>query len=233
MVALEQVEKRIPRALKQYDQYGKKRMETSQDNKAKSSTMGETRNQVTPPTVETKEDKKSDKLNESQADGLEKDGIWTLRFDGSKTKHGVGAGFELISPIGATYLEAHRLQFSCTNNMVEYEALILGLLCAIKKGAKILHVLGDSFLVTKQVRQKFSCNDKRLKRYRNRVWDMVEDFNAFNIKFNYRIDNQVANALAQAASSLTPINLEGLKKFRVELALVPSILDNVKNFPSI
>ena len=59
---------------------------------------------------------------------------------------------------------------------------------------------------------------------------MIEIFDAFNIKFSYRAYNQVANALAQTASSLAPIKLDGLKKFRVELASVPSVPDNVKNF---
>ena len=88
------------------------------------------------------------------------------------------------------------MQFPCTNNMAEYEALILGVLCAIKKGAKILHVLGDSYLIIEQIKQNFSCHDKRLKNYRNRVWDLIESFDAFNIKFSYRAYNQVANALA-------------------------------------
>ena len=110
--------------------------------------MGETRGQITPPNAEIKED---DEIDESKISQKEKyqgsKGVWTLRFDGSKTKQGAGAGFELVSPTGATYLKAHRLQFPCTNNIAEYEALILGLLCVIKKGAKILHVLGDSYLV--------------------------------------------------------------------------------------
>lgn len=80
-------------------------------------------------------------------------GCWTLRFDGSKLKQGVGAGFELINPKGKTFFAAHRLQFHCTNNVAEYEALIHGLLMALKKKVKILQVFGDSELVVKQVRR--------------------------------------------------------------------------------
>lgn len=35
--------------------------------------------------------------------------VWTLRFDGSKSRKGNGAGYELISPSGETYLSALRL----------------------------------------------------------------------------------------------------------------------------
>lgn len=60
-------------------------------------------------------------------------GYWILRFDGSKSKQGVGAGFELIIPKGKTYFFSHRLQFHCTNNVAEYEALVHGLLVALRK----------------------------------------------------------------------------------------------------
>jgi len=65
-----------------------------------------------------------------------KDGMWTLKCDGSKSKQGAGVGVELIDPQGKSYLAAYRLQFSCTNNIVEYKALILGLVMAIKKRVK-------------------------------------------------------------------------------------------------
>ena len=39
----------------------------------------------------------------------ENDQVWTLSFDGSKSKKISGAGVELISPTRETYLEAHRL----------------------------------------------------------------------------------------------------------------------------
>lgn len=69
---------------------------------------------------------------------------WTLKFDGSKSKQGAGAGFELISPKGKSFFAAHRLQFHCTNTVAEYEALIHGLLMALKKKVKVLQVFGDS-----------------------------------------------------------------------------------------
>lgn len=138
--------------------------------------------------------------------------VWTLRFDGSKSKKGNGAGFELVSPTGEAYLGAYRLQFSCTNNVAEYESLIHGLLLAIQKGAKIVYAIGDSDIVVRQVRKQFAYHDKRLNHYRNIVWDLIESFDAFNIKQVYQSKNTVANSLAQAASSLEPLAMEGLKK---------------------
>ena len=79
-------------------------------------------------------------------------------------------------------MAAHRLQFPCTNNVAEYESLVIGLLLAIQTGAEILHVRGDSDIGIGQVRKKYTFHDKRLGRYRNRVWDLIESFDAFNIK---------------------------------------------------
>ena len=52
---------------------------------------------------------------------------WTLYFDGSKSKEGAGVGFLLIDTKGNKICIACRLEFNCTNNTVEYEALIQGL----------------------------------------------------------------------------------------------------------
>jgi len=50
-----------------------------------------------------------------------------LYFDGSKCTYGGGVGIVLVSPIIDVISMAYKLGFDYTNNMVEYEALILGL----------------------------------------------------------------------------------------------------------
>ena len=53
--------------------------------------------------------------------------MWTLYYDGSKTHDGAGAGCILLDPHKNKFLISCRLEFQCTNNTAEYEALILGL----------------------------------------------------------------------------------------------------------
>jgi hypothetical protein len=53
--------------------------------------------------------------------------VWTLCFDGSKSQEGLGAGCILIDPKGKRNFLSYRLEFECTNNIVEYEALVQGL----------------------------------------------------------------------------------------------------------
>lgn len=156
--------------------------------------------------------------------------VWIPRFYGSHSKKEAGAGFELTNPNGEVYLATHKLHFPYMNNFAEYVSLIHGLLQDISQGARVLHAFGDSEIVVKQVRKKYIYLDKRLSHYHNRVWDLIESFDAFNIQSVNLSNNQVANSLAQATSSLEPLAIESINQFTVELSLIPSIPDNVTNF---
>ena len=76
--------------------------------------------------------------------------LWCMKFDGSCTKKSAGAGVWLVDT-EKNYSESHafKLDFKCTNNIVEYEALILGLRLLKELGAKKIIVQGDSKLVIK------------------------------------------------------------------------------------
>ncbi|PKI59066.1 hypothetical protein CRG98_020554 [Punica granatum] len=54
-----------------------------------------------------------------------------MYFDGAVNSVGSGVGAVLISPDGRHYPVAAKVDFSCTNNVAEYEACILGLQAAI------------------------------------------------------------------------------------------------------
>jgi len=41
---------------------------------------------------------------------------------------------------------------------------------------------GDAELIVKQVRKLYTVKNGRLRHYRNRVWDCIEDFDAFSIE---------------------------------------------------
>ena len=53
------------------------------------------------------EDDEIDELKNSQKERHQgSNGVWTLSFDGSKTKKEARARFKLVIPIGATYFDA-------------------------------------------------------------------------------------------------------------------------------
>jgi len=68
------------------------------------------------------------KMTKTPNTGQEQEILWYLEFDGSVNKLGAGAGV-WIHNRQTNYSEGHayRLNFKCTNNMAEYEALLLGL----------------------------------------------------------------------------------------------------------
>ncbi len=70
--------------------------------------------------------------------------FWSLYFDGSKSSEGSGAGCILVSPHGEKTMLSCKLEFECTNNTAEYEALVQGLYKAIGLKVQYLKVFGDS-----------------------------------------------------------------------------------------
>ena len=68
-------------------------------------------------------------------------------FDGSHSKEGSGVGVVIISPSNKTFPFSFKLEFSATNNVIEYEALILGLKVAKDMGIQQISVYGHSELV--------------------------------------------------------------------------------------
>jgi ribonuclease HI len=121
---------------------------------------------------------------------------WKMNFDGAHSRSGKGAGIVLKSPTGKSYNFAFRLEFDATNNVVEYEALLLGLEIAKDMGIKILNIKGDSDLVILQVKNKYACKSERLKRYRNAIWDTIELFDAIDLISIPREHNSLADNLA-------------------------------------
>ena len=116
-----------------------------------------------------------------------------MHFDGAKSRHGAGAGIILVSPVGEETLHSFCLEFDCTNNVAEYEALLLGLELAREMKINCLNVIGDSDLVVSQVKNQFVAENDRLRSYRNAIWDEIEMFDAFSIKAVPREENTLAD----------------------------------------
>jgi len=73
--------------------------------------------------------------------------LWMLYFDGGCSREGLGVGIALVSPDGEQLGMSFRPNFQCTNNIVEYKALLLGLNIAHNHKIKCLKIYGDSKLV--------------------------------------------------------------------------------------
>ena len=69
---------------------------------------------------------------------------WVLKFDGFSMEKFAGAGIVIISPKGIKTTLSFNLAFKCTNNQVEYEALVISLNILLEFGAQEVHIIGDS-----------------------------------------------------------------------------------------
>jgi ribonuclease HI len=128
--------------------------------------------------------------------------VWKMFFDGASSREGAGAGIFFVSPAQETISLSYKLEFETTNNVAEYEALILGLRAAKEMRIQEVAVFGDAELVVQQIRNAYQAKHPRLRSYRNEVWDLIDSFfSAFNISFIPREKNTVADSLATSASN--------------------------------
>jgi ribonuclease HI len=160
----------------------------------------------------------------------ETEGIWTLEFDGSHSSFGSGAGVVLTAPSGEVFYHSYRLEFRCTKNVVEYEALILGLNVMINKGVTILEVKGDSDLIVSQVLMRFSTKNETLKKYRDVAQTLSKSFRKISIEVVPREENHVVDALVVSASTLQPCEGPLHDMCRMEVLFRPSIPDNLEHW---
>lgn len=130
--------------------------------------------------------------------------LWTMQFDGSCSTVGSSARVVIIYPEGRLYPFAYCFQFDCTKYTTKYEVLLLGLRNAKDMGIKRLRVEGDAKLIVKQVRDQFKVKTDRLRHYRNRVWNAIDWFEAFDIKNISHLDKSRADALTVSASLFMP-----------------------------
>ena len=88
-----------------------------------------------------------------------------------------------------------------TNNRTEYRALIQGLELASEKGCTEVEARGDSQLVVKQVRDEWSVNEPKLHPLRERVQELADGFEDFEIRHVSRDENWEADELVEMGFS--------------------------------
>jgi ribonuclease HI len=102
--------------------------------------------------------------------------MWNMIFNGAVNKEGLGVDVWINPPKVGTKICSYKLVFDCTNNMDEYEALILGLRVLKELGAKRIAVHGDSELVINQVKGIYQFKHPTLRAYKTLVLDLLKEF---------------------------------------------------------
>ncbi|OPY89879.1 MAG: 14.7 kDa ribonuclease H-like protein [Syntrophaceae bacterium PtaU1.Bin231] len=110
-----------------------------------------------------------------------------------------GAGAVLMDVRGAVLATGKKYLGQCTNNIAEYEALILGLEEALKRRCLRLHIRLDSELLVKQVRGEYKVKNPHLKILMERVRHLLSELETYTIQHTAREGNALADALANEA----------------------------------
>jgi ribonuclease HI len=110
-----------------------------------------------------------------------------------------GAGAVLLTIAGEVVAELGSFLGVATNNVAEYQALLLGLSAARARGVRAITVRMDSELVVKQVRGTYQVKNLALQRLHARVLALRREFDSFRIEHVPRAENAAADRLANLA----------------------------------
>ena len=130
--------------------------------------------------------------------------VWSMLFDGANTQASVGACIVLISPSKETIHLSYKLDFRTTNNITEYEALLLGVKASKEMGIMCVKIFGDADLMIQQVNNNFQAKNVRPKAYRDEVWKLRDSFMFFDISYIPRAMNHLVDSLIVSASMFIP-----------------------------
>ncbi|XP_004306016.1 PREDICTED: uncharacterized protein LOC101304797 [Fragaria vesca subsp. vesca] len=149
---------------------------------------------------------------------------WTLYFNGSRTDTAAGAGIAIAKPAGDRFSYSFQLDFKCTNNQAEYEALIIGLEILLDLGVREVRIFGDSLLVVNQLVEKFKCLSSSIEPYLRKAFEVLDRFDDVYIEHIPREFNFAANELAQVASGLSLRDGVRERLPKVERRTLPSFI---------
>jgi hypothetical protein len=89
--------------------------------------------------------------------------VWKIIFNGSSSREGASVGVVFVSPCHEIISLSYKLEFETTNNVAEYEALVLGLRATKDMGIKEISVFGDAELIVQQIRNIYHTKHPRLR----------------------------------------------------------------------
>jgi len=122
--------------------------------------------------------------------------------NGFARKYRSMSGVVLVSPQNYVIPHAFSLTVPCSNNVAEYNALLIGKQIADEIGVKNLEAYGDLKLIVNQVRGEYKVRHEDLVPYYNTTIYMAERFRNFYIDHVTHQQNAHADALASFVTSL-------------------------------
>ena len=133
--------------------------------------------------------------------GVREEGFWRLHCDGaSRGNPGpAGAGIVLHDPQGHLQVNTGRYLGETTNNVAEYQALLLGLEEARKLEVQKLRIFADSELMVKQLTGRYRVKSPHLILLWREALNVLNQFESWAIAHVPREENHLADDAANRA----------------------------------
>ncbi|XP_019255124.1 PREDICTED: uncharacterized protein LOC109233712 [Nicotiana attenuata] len=128
---------------------------------------------------------------------------WKMYFDGAAHRGGASAGVVFVTSQGEVLPYSFTLMQLYSNNVTEYQALILGLEKAVEMKWLQLQILGDSHLVVNQLLGSYKVKKPKLRSYHDYAKKLMGWVGDVTIQHVPRKENKKVDALVTLASSLT------------------------------
>lgn len=122
----------------------------------------------------------------------------TIHFDGGGQRPGPVVAACIVELSDGSFDQDVKLFDQGTHNIAEYQALILGLLLALKHGARDVVVKGDSTVVVKQVKGEWQTKHPTLQPLRTKACDLLARFDSWRVEWIPRKENRSADELGRA-----------------------------------
>jgi ribonuclease HI len=126
---------------------------------------------------------------------------WLLMVDGAARGNPgeAGCGAVICDETGTVRQELCRYLGKATNNVAEYEGLLMGLEAVLRLGGSRLKVQSDSELLVRQLNGLYRVKDEKLKPLYQRAMALLQRFESYRIIHVRREQNQQADRLANRA----------------------------------
>ena len=126
---------------------------------------------------------------------------WLLMVDGAARGNPgeAGCGAVICNETGAVAEEVCHYLGRATNNVAEYEALLVGLEGVLRLGGRRLRIQSDSELLVRQLTGQYRVRDEKLKKLYGKAVSLLRRLDAYRIIHVPREQNRMADRLANRA----------------------------------
>jgi ribonuclease HI len=123
---------------------------------------------------------------------------WLLMVDGAARGNPgeAGCGAVICDADGTIVKELSRYLGRTTNNVAEYEGLLMGLEALLKMGKRRVRVQSDSELLVRQLNGQYRVKDEKLQALFAKAAALLRQFKGYRILHIPRESNKLADRLA-------------------------------------